>query len=108
MYILISLFIIILTVAIVKDTHVTIYKPYSNRIEREYDWELSVGLLLLIILVGLIPIINCISFTVFIVCYIVLSYRHDDDDSCPKLSLRGTNIITKLILNTIKLLKRKI
>lgn len=106
MYILISLF-IILTVAIIKDTHVTIYKPYSNRIEEEYNWELSVGLLLLIILIGLVPIINFISFIVFIISYIVFSYRHDDD-SYPKLALRRTNIITKLILNTIKLLKRKI
>lgn len=108
MYILIALFIIILTVAIIKDTHVTIYKPYSNRIKEEYNWELSVGLLLLIILIGLIPILNCISFIVFIVSYIVFSYRVDCDDSCPKFSLRGTNIITKSILNTIKLLKRKI
>jgi hypothetical protein len=107
MYILISLFIIILTVAIVKDTHATLYKPCSNRIEKEYNWELSVGLLLLIILVGLIPIINCLSFIIFIVSYIVFSHI-DGDDFFPKLSLRGTNIITKSILNTIKLLKIKI
>ena len=108
MYILISLFIIILTVAIIKDTHVTIYKPYSNRIEEEYNWELSVGLLLVIILVGLLPYVNIIVFAICFCCYIVFSHNMDDSDYTPVLSLRGDNKVTKLILKIIEILKRKI
>lgn len=107
-HIFIPLFIIILTVAIVKDTHVTIYKPYSDKIYKEYNWELSIGLLLVIILVGLLPYVNIIVFAVCFCCYIVFSHNMDDSDYTPVLSLRGDNKVTKLILKIIEILKRKI
>lgn len=108
MYILISLFIIILTASIIKDTHVTVYKPYSNGVYKEYNWELSIGLLLFIILVGLLPYVNIIVFVICFCCYIVFCHNVDDSDYTPVLSLRGDNKVTKLILKIIEILKRKI
>lgn len=71
--IIIATVFILITVYVLKDTHIKVYDGYcySSRLQNEYDFKLPVWALLLIVLVYLIPVANIIAFIGFLVYYIV-------------------------------------
>ena len=91
--IIITVIFILITVYILKDTHVKVYKEYSTKLQEEYDIELSIGALLLIVLVYLIPFINIVVFISFLIYYIVHTMWNpeDLDDDIMVYSLNGNN-----------------
>lgn len=110
MWWIISLLIIIFVVSLIKDTHVKKYNYHSNSVIREYDMELPIWKLILIILVGLTPILNFILFIIFAIFYIVHAAW---DPRCRYekthvFSLRGENWVGKGLLKIKRILTIKV
>ena len=75
-WIIIAIIFILITVCVLKDTHVRVYdSDYYAKLQEEYDLKLPVWALLLIILVYLIPIVNIIAFVAFLAFYIENAVR---------------------------------
>ena len=108
--IIITVIFILITVYILKDTHVKVYKEYSTKLQEEYDIELSIGALLLIVLVYLIPFINIVVFISFLIYYIVHTMWNpeDLDDDIMVYSLNVNNWVTKSLLAIKEILNKKI
>ena len=108
--IIITVIFILITVYILKDTHVKVYKEYSTKLQEEYDLELPIWALLLIMLVYLIPFINIVVFISFLVYYIVHTMWNpeDMDDDIMVYSLNGNNWVTKSLLAIKEILNKKI
>lgn len=71
-WIIIAIIFILITICVLKDTHVKVYgRGYYVELQEEHDLKLPVWALLLIVLVYLIPIVNIIAFVAFLVFYIV-------------------------------------
>lgn len=110
-WIIIGIIFILITVYVLKDTHVKVYdSDYYNRLQGEYDYKLPIWALLLIILVYLIPIVNIIAFVGFLIFYIV--HVVWDPRECtgetPVFSLNGNNWIGKSLLAIKEILNKKI
>ena len=75
MYLVICTVMVIITVLILKDTHVTVYyNGYSRSvalIEEDYDLKVPVWLVLVILILGFIPVLNIMLYTVGYLFYIV-------------------------------------
>lgn len=104
---IIAFFIILLTICILKDTHVEEYHRCHEKVRliNEGDVEIPKGVMLIIILLGLIPMVNIILFMIFIAHYAAHSLWHLDkySDYIYVLSLKGNNIITRCLLRVKKL-----
>lgn len=109
----IAILIIILTLSILKDTHIKVYyRGYSTaKLQEEYDiiaiplWEA-----LIIVVLGLLPIANIVLFVAFIICYVIHAGWNPDrcDNYTHVFSLRGDNIITRGLLKVKNLLCKEI
>lgn len=72
MYLVICTVMVIITVLILKDTHVTVYyNGYSRSVALDYDLKVPVWLVLVILILGFIPVLNIMLYTVGYLFYIV-------------------------------------
>lgn len=110
---IISIILITLTICILKDTHIKEYSWYYGRkLVKEYDFELPVWLILVILLLGSLPFFNIVFFLSFIGYYVTHVVSDTDsvfttNDVC-KLSLKGKNWVIKAILFIKRLLCTKV
>lgn len=97
---------IIITFVILKDTHIKVYEREWSRgwnVVEEYDFQVKVWMLLLMVILYIIPIFNILCFISFMVYYLVHALW--DVYSCSgtthKFSLRRSNKIIKLLDKSI-------
>lgn len=108
----IAILIIILTLSILKYTHVKeYYNCYgSAKLQKEYDVVIPLWMALIITVLGLLPIVNIFLFAIFIICYAI--HAGWDPNKCEGythvFSLRRGNIIIKGLLKVKNLLCKKI
>ena len=110
-WIIIAVIFILITVYILKDTHVEIIKTgCRNKLLEEYDLELPIWALLLIVLVYFIPIVNIMVFISFLVYYIVYAVwgPEDCEGETRAFSLNGNNWVTKSLLAIKRVLNKKL
>ena len=109
---IIAMLIIILTLSILKDTHVEVYYRYRGpaKLQKEYDVIVPLWMALIITVLGLLPIANIILFAVFIIYY--ATHTGWNPNECEYytdvFSLRGENIVTRGLLKVKNLLCKKI
>lgn len=111
-WIIIAIVFILITVGVLKDTHVKVYDSYcySSRSQDEYDLKLPVWALLLIVLVYIVPVMNIIAFIAFLVYYIVHAVWNPSTlhDETHVFSLNGNNQMTKTLLAIKEVLNKEI
>lgn len=108
---IISIILIILTVSILKDTHVKAFESWGRKLIKEYDLKLPIWAILLIIFFGSIPILNIVLFTLFIIFYIIAAYSYigiETVDYNIKVSIKGKRWVTKVLVLLKKLLCAKV
>lgn len=73
MYLVICTVMVIITVLILKDIHVTVYyNGYSRSVALiEEDYDLKVPVWLVLVILGFIPVLNIMLYTVGYLFYIV-------------------------------------
>lgn len=109
---IISILIIVLTLSILKDTHVKVYycTYKSTEVIEEFDNTIPLWTALIIVILGLLPIANIILFIAFIIYYAI--HAGWDPNNCAGFthvfSLRGDNIVTKVLLKIKNLLCKSI
>ena len=113
MYLVICTVMVIITVLILKDTHVTVYyKGCSGNVKRieDYDLKVPVWLVLVILILGFIPVLNIMLYTVGYLFYIVHAVWNPDELSgdIHKFNLRGNNFLTRIVKKIWKFLKKNI
>lgn len=108
----IAILIIILTLSILKDTHVEVYYRYrdSARLQEEYDAIVTLWMALIIVVLGLLPIANIILFAAFIIYYAIhAGWNPNECEYCTHIfSLRGDNIVTRGLLKVKNLLCKRV
>lgn len=111
MYLVICTVMVIITVLILKDTHVTVYyNEYSRSValieEEDYDLKVPVWLVLVILILGFIPVLNIMLYTVGYLFYIVHAVWNPDKLSgyTHKFNLRGNNFLTRIVKKIWKFL----
>lgn len=112
MYLVICTVMVIITVLILKDTHVTVYYNgwYSRSValieEDYYDLKVPVWLVLVILILGFIPVLNIMLYTVGYLFYIVHAVWNPDKLSgyTHKFNLRGNNFLTRIVKKIWKFL----
>lgn len=108
----IAILIIILTLSILKDTHVEVYYRYCvpAKLQQEYDVIVPLWMALIITVLGLLPIANIILFAAFIIYYAIhAGWNPDECKDCTHVfSLRGDNIVTRGLLKVKNLLCKRI
>lgn len=109
---IIAILIIILTLSILKDTHVEEYYRCSGsaKLQQEYDVIVPLWVALITTVLGLLPIVNIILFAVFIIYYAIHAgwNPNECDGYTHVFSLKGKNAITRCLLVIKNLLCRKI
>ena len=109
---IISVLIIILTLSILKDTHVKVYGRYATycSIQTEYDLVVPVWAALMTVVLGLMPVVSIVSFIVFAIYYAVHAWWDPEENygESHVFSLRGDNIITRGLLRIKNLLCKRI
>lgn len=112
MWWIISIIFILVTICVLKDTHIKVYYNYYYKKEcaYEYDYKLPIWALLLIVLIYLIPIVNIVVFISFSICYIIHTVGDlvDYGDKIYVLSLNGNNWVTKSLLAIKEILNKKL
>lgn len=107
-----GILIITFTITILKDTYIKKYYTDCDKIKliKEYDLELPIWSLLLILGIGMVPIINILLFILGISFYIVKATNKPKCDyvRVQVYSLKGETWITRIILTIIKFLYIKI
>ena len=106
-----AILIIILTLSILKDTHVEVYyRSYGPKLKEEYDAVIPLWMALIIVVLGLLPIANIILSAAFIIYYAI--HAGWDPNKCDGythvFSLRGGNIVTKGLLKVKNLLCKRV
>lgn len=108
----IAILIIILTLGILKDTHVEVYHRYCGpaKLQGEYDVVIPLWMALIIVVLGLLPIANIILFAAFIIYYAIHAGRNPNEyeDYTHVFSLRGDNIVTRGLLKVKNLLCKRV
>lgn len=107
----IAILIIILTLSILKDTHVKVYYGYcAAKLQEEYDAIIPLWAALIIVVLGLLPIANIILFAVFIIYYAIhVGWNPNKCDGWTHVfSLRGDNIVTRGLLKVKNLLCKRV
>jgi hypothetical protein len=94
---LIGIFLTIIIVGILKDTHCVCYD--GLKAEEEFDIKIPLWLLIIILLIELIPFFNIVLFIAFIIWYIVKSCGEPDRfyDKC-LFSLRGETYVGQVLV----------
>lgn len=109
---IIAVLIIILTLSILKDTHVKMYyRDYgSAKLQKEYDFIVTLWMALIITVLGLLPIVNIILFVTFIIYYAIHAGWNPNECECYThvFSLRGDNIVTRGLLKVKNLLCKRV
>lgn len=99
---------VIITVLILKDTHVTVYyNRYSRSVALiEEDYDLKVPVWLVLVILGFIPVLNIMLYTVGYLFYIVHAVWNPDKLSgyTHKFNLRGNNFLTRIVKKIWKFL----
>lgn len=94
---LIGILFLFITVIILKDTYVEVYR--GNFKIKEYDFKIKVWMLLVLIIIYSIPAINTIAFILFIIYYFVHVFW--DPNGCNGTThvfhSKKTNFIIKLL-----------
>ena len=112
MWWIISIIFILVTICVLKDTHIKVYYNYYYKKEcaYEYDYKLPIWALLLIVLIYLIPVVNIVVFVSFSICYIIHTVGDlvDYGDKIYVLSLNGNNWVTKSLLAIKEVLNKKL
>lgn len=109
---IIAILIIILTLSILKDTHVEVYyRCYGPaKLQEEYDVIVPLWMALIITVLGLLPIANIILFAAFIIYYAI--HAGWNPNECENytyvFSLRGDNIVTRGLLKVKNLLCKRV
>lgn len=109
---IIAILIIILTLGILKDTHVKVYYKYCGpaKLQEEYDTVIPLWMALIIVVLGLLPTANIILFAAFIIYYAIHAVW--DPNKCDGythvFSLKGKNAITRCLLVIKNLLCREV
>lgn len=111
-WIIIAVVFILITIYLLKDTHVEVYyeRGYYTKLLEEYDLELPIWALLLVVLVYLIPLVNIMVFISFLIYYIVHAVWNPDN-CCGEthvFSLNGNNWVTKSLLAIKEIMNKKI
>ena len=108
----IAILIIILTLSILKDTHVKVYyRCYGHaELQEEYDVIVPLWEALIIVVLGLLPIANIVLFVAFIIYYAIHAGWNPNrcDNYTHVFSLRGDSIVTKGLLKVKNLLCKEI
>lgn len=108
----IAILIIILTLSILKDTHVKVYYRYygPTKLQEEYDVIVPLWVAFIIVVLGLLPIANIALFIAFIIYYAIHAGWNPNrcDNYTHVFSLRGDNIVTKGLLKVKNLLCKEI
>lgn len=108
----IAILIIILTLSILKDTHVEVYYRSFGcaRLQEEYDVIVPLWAALIIVVLSLLPITNIVLFVAFIIYYAIHAGWNPDrcDNYTHVFSLRGDNIVTRGLLKVKNLLCKEI
>lgn len=109
---IISIVFILITICLLKDTHVEVYYEvrYYAELQEEYDLKLPIWVWILTVFVYLIPIVNIVAFVSFLIYYIIHAAWDPDgnDDETHVFSLNGSNWITKSLLAIKEVLNKKI
>lgn len=109
---IIAILIIILTLSILKDTHVEVYyRCYGHaNLQEEYDVIVPLWMALNITVLGLLPIANIILFAAFIIYYAIhAGWNPNECENCTHVfSLRGDNIVTRGLLKVKNLLCKRV
>lgn len=110
MYLIVCTVMIIVTVLILKDTHVLVYwTSYSSHyasIDEEYDIKVPVWLVLLILILGFVPVLNMVLYVVAYTYYAIhaLWNPNRNEGYTHKFTLRGECFLTKIIKKIWKIL----
>nr|DAH00031.1 MAG TPA: hypothetical protein [Crassvirales sp.] len=108
----IAILIIILTLSILKDTHVEVYYRCFGPagLQEEYDVIVPIWMALIITVLGLLPVANTVLFVAFIIYYVIHAGWNPNkcDNYTHVFSLRGDNIVTKGLLKVKNLLCKEI
>lgn len=109
-YMIICTVMIIVTVLILKDTHVKVYwtgysSNYAN-IDDEYDFGVPIWAVLLIIILGFVPVLNVVLYIAGYTYYIIHAMWNPNKMTgyTHKFTLRGENLLTKIIKRIWKIL----
>lgn len=110
MWWIIALLIIVFTVFLIKDTHVEVYSYKGRSVIEEYNMELPIWMVILIILIGAVPILNITLFIMFVIFYVVHATWNPRcrDEETHVFSLRGENWVGKILLKIKKILTVKV
>ena len=112
MWWIIGIIFILITVCVLKDTHIKVYCHYycDGECAYEYDYKLPLWALLLIVLIYRIPVVNIVVFISFSVCYIIHTVGDlvDYGDKIYVFSLNGNNWVTKSLLAINEVFNKKL
>lgn len=94
---LIGIFLTIIIVGMLKDTHCKCYEGLKAK--EEFDIKVPLWLLIVILIIELIPFFNIVLFVAFIIWYIIRSCGEPDKfhDKC-LLSLRGETYVGQVLV----------
>lgn len=94
---LIGIFLTIIIVGMLKDTHCKCYEGLEAK--EEFDIKIPLWVLIIILLIELIPFLNIVLFAAFIILYIVKSCGKPNRfyDKC-LLSLRGETYVGQVLV----------
>lgn len=106
-WVIIGIILTIIMVGIMKDTHVIVYN--GMKVSEEYDAEIPLWLLCVVLFIELIPLINIIAFIGFVVWYVIMC------NSTPQqwlvkgaFRLQGKTYIGRAVLAIINFLNIKV
>ena len=96
-WIILGIFFTIIIVGILKDTHCVCYDGLE--VDEEFDIEIPIWALIILLLLELIPFFNIVLFIVFITWYSIKSCGKPDRyvDKC-LFSLRGETYVGKVLV----------
>ena len=109
--IIISIIIFLSVFFLLKDLHIEVYNSRHRCVKiDEYKFRYRIWHIIVILLVSFMPVINIIAFIGFLIYYIVHCLW--DPNNCAGFthvfSLRGDNIVTKVLLKIKNLLCKSI
>ena len=106
-WVIIGIILTIIMVGIMKDTHVIVYN--GMKVSEEYDAEIPLWLVCIVLFIELIPLINIIAFIGFVVWYVIMC------NSTPQqwlvkgaFRLQGKTYVGRAVLAIINFLNIKV
>lgn len=96
-WIIIGIFLTIIIVGMLKDTHCKCYEGLEAK--KEFDIKIPLWVLIIILFIELIPFLNIVLFAAFIILYIVKSCNEPNRfyDKC-LFSLRGETYVGQILV----------